>query len=83
MGSPLSIECVKPYILGNFPWAVYFLYPIGFSLDGELVILVFESYFLSFLSPIFEYQIGIRASISCGFIQDIFVVPKYFIYLLL
>ena len=30
-----------------------------------------------------QYQIGIRASLSCGFIQVIFVVPKNSIHLLL
>ena len=53
LGSPLNGGCVQSCILCNFIWVVNFLYPIGFSLGGELVIFVCESYFLFFFHPLF------------------------------
>ena len=53
LSSPLSGECVQPWILGNFR-VMNFLYPIGFTLGCELVILVCKSYLLFFLPPHFS-----------------------------
>ena len=43
---------------------VNFLYPIGFSYGGELVILLCESYFLSFISPLFSVSFLNRVGIE-------------------